>query len=152
MESLHPMFWTSPKRSEARLILSTQRKRCSKKRTTPTEWSQVGRERISHSFVGGVTERVVDLSIYQPTGVIAPPLGPALKQAIPRDASTTLSLGEHAKLFRPIPTPQLVEPLACVNLGSREKPVYHTAFWEPLAATAHLWLLFRPPTIGVVYH
>jgi hypothetical protein len=61
--------------SGTRLILSTQRKRCSN-RATPSEWTQVGRERISHSFVGGVTERVVDLSIYQPTGAVALHLGP----------------------------------------------------------------------------
>jgi hypothetical protein len=43
-------------RANARLILSTAQKRS---RLTVTRWSQVGRERISHQFVGGVTESMV---------------------------------------------------------------------------------------------
>jgi hypothetical protein len=50
----------------ARLVLSTVRTR--RARTTNSSWNQVGRERISHKFVGGVTDGLMDLSIYRPIG------------------------------------------------------------------------------------
>ena len=67
-------------RSGARLILSTERCR---KRPSGLGWMQVCRGRISHQFVGSVTERVVDLSVFRPLG--SPLLSPglALVQEVP---------------------------------------------------------------------
>jgi hypothetical protein len=128
------------KSAGARLVMSTVRKR----RTigfSATSWNQVGRERISHQFVGGITDRVVDLSIYQPPGATALCLGPPLAREVPRDASTVLSLKEHATMFRPIPSPDVVEPLACVNLGSLQKPIYHGRGLLPGKLDRHTWVL-----------
>jgi hypothetical protein len=62
--------------SNARLILTTQRRRAN--RAGSKGWQLVGRERISHHFVGGITERIVDLSIYQPPGATSLTLGPPI--------------------------------------------------------------------------
>jgi hypothetical protein len=125
-------------RANARLILSTAQKRS---RLTVTRWTQVSRERISHQFVGGVTESMVDLSIYQPPGALPLALGPPLTPEIPRDASTVLSLKEHSSMFRPIPSPDVVEPLTCVNLGTTEKPIYHGRGLLPGRLNRHTWVL-----------
>jgi hypothetical protein len=52
-------------KSKAQLILSTEWKPWSK-RASARSWKQVGRKQICHPFVGGITEHMVDLSIYQP--------------------------------------------------------------------------------------
>jgi hypothetical protein len=110
--------------SGTRLLLSTARKR-SQGGTTNSGWLLAARERISHQFVGGITERVGDFTVYRPPGV--PPLvvGPPLTQEVPRDASTVLSLTKHAKLFCTHLALEVIEPLPCVKLGSVDKPVYH---------------------------
>ena len=125
-------------RSGARLILSTERRR---KMISGMGWKQSCRERISHKFVGGVTERVVDLSVFQPLG--SPELRPSseLVQEVPRDASTVLSLKEYCKYFRPIPANEVVEPLTCVNLGTSERPYYHGRGLLPKTLTRDTWIL-----------
>jgi len=125
-------------RSGARLILSTERRR---KMPSGMGWKQSCRERISHKFVGGVTERVVDLSVFQPLG--SPVLHPSseLVQEVPRDASTVLSLKEYCKYFRPIPANEVVEPLTCVNLGTSERPYYHGRGLLPATLTRDTWVL-----------
>jgi hypothetical protein len=128
------------KAAGARLVMSTVRKRRSISASI-SNWKQVGRERISHQFVGGITERVVYLSIYQPPGAAPLTLASPLAQEVPRDASTVLSLMEHAKMFRPIPTPEVFEPLACVNLGTKEKPIYHGRGLLPATLDRHTWVL-----------
>ena len=122
----------------ARLILSTIRRR---QALSGLGWTQVCRERVSHQFVGGVTERVVDLSVFQPSGspILSP--GAPLVQEVPRDASTTLSLKEHSKFFRPVPAPEVVEPLTCVNLGAADQPCYHGRGLLPKALTRNTWVL-----------
>jgi hypothetical protein len=127
-------------RSGARLVLSTVRK-CSSKGVSRTGWTQVERERISHSFVGGITERVVDFCISRPAEAASLALGPPLAQEVPRDASTVLSLMEHAKYIRPMPSPDVVEPLACLNLGSVERPIYHGRGLLPQDLTRDTWVL-----------
>jgi hypothetical protein len=127
-------------KSGARLILSTVRRRRAKG-VSGKGWIQVCRERISHQFVGGVTEREVDLSVFRPSGSGTLNLGPALVQEVPRDASTVLSLKEHAKYFRPIPTPEVVEPLVCLNLGTPERPIYHGRGLLPGVLTRDAWVL-----------
>jgi hypothetical protein len=121
------------------LILTTQRRRAN--RMGSTGWQQVGRERISHQFVGGTTERIVDLSIYQPPGATPLTLAPPIQQEVPRDASTILSLKEHAKFFRPIPSPATIEPLTCRNLGTDEKPIYHGRRLLPAILSRNTWVL-----------
>jgi hypothetical protein len=91
--------------------------------------------------LGGVTESIVDLSIYQPPGALPLALGPPLAPEIPRDASTVLSLKEHSSMFRPIPSPDVVEPLNCINLGTTEKPIYHGRGLLPGRLNRHTWVL-----------
>jgi hypothetical protein len=83
-------------RSEARLLLSTARRRSRTKNGPTPDWKLVNRERISHQLVGGITEKIVDLCIYQPSAAVPIIPGPQLAQEVPRDASTVLSLKEHA--------------------------------------------------------
>jgi hypothetical protein len=68
-------------KASARLTLSTVRKQ--RGTASTASWIQVGRERISHKFVGGVTERVVDLWIHQLQGASPMLLGPPLAQEVP---------------------------------------------------------------------
>jgi hypothetical protein len=56
-------------------------------------------------------------------------------------ASTVLSLMEHAKLFRPIPSPELVEPLTCINSGTLDKPIYHGRGLLRTVLDRHMWVL-----------
>jgi hypothetical protein len=128
-------------RSGARLVLSTTRTRSRRKQPEGTGWKQVARERISHQFVGGITEKIVDLTIHQPSTASTIQAGDALPQAVPRDASTVLSLAEHAKFFRPAPTPEIVDPLRCINLGSEAKPIYHGRGLLPAALDRNTWVL-----------
>jgi hypothetical protein len=128
-------------KSEARLMLSTTRKRSRAKNDLPSSWKLTTRDRISHKLVGGVTEKIADLSIYQPSDATAIDPGPALVQEVPRDASTVLSLKEHAQFFRPIPTPEVIEPLRCVNLGTTEKPIYHGRGLLPATLSRNTWVL-----------
>ena len=125
-------------RSGARLILSTKRRR---KMPSGLGWMQVCRERISHQFVGGVTERVVDLSVFRSLGAPLLRVGPALVKEVLRGASTVLSLKEYCKYFRPIPTNKVVEPLSCVNLGTADRPYYHGRGLLPKALTRDTWLV-----------
>ena len=114
------------RQSGARLVMSTVRKRSSKGVLGNTGWSQVYRECISHQYVGGITTGLlVDLSVFQPLDSASLFLGHALVREVSRDASTVLSLKEHAQYFWAIPSPEVVEPLTCVNLGSTKRPIYH---------------------------
>jgi hypothetical protein len=125
-------------RSGARLVLSTSRTRSRPGKGT---WCQVGRDRISHHSVGGITAAIADLTAYQPWWAPALTLGPPLQPEVPRDASTVLSLAEHAKFFRPVPSPEVIQPLRCVNLGSTEKPIYHGRGLLPAVLTRDTWVL-----------
>jgi hypothetical protein len=103
----------------------------------------VSRERISHPSVGGITERVGDLSVHQPVDATTLKVGTPLLPALPRDASTVLSLTEHAKFFRPKPEPEVIDPLRCVNLGSSDKPIYHGRGLLPAVLSHDTWV-FTP--------
>jgi hypothetical protein len=128
-------------RSESRIVLSTTRRRSNSNRCSTSGWKQVHRERISHQQRGGVTAKIVDLTIHQPRESRDIEPGPPLVQEVPRDASTVLSLKEHCNFFRPIPTPEVIDPLRCVNLGSDEKPIYHGRGLLPASLTRDTWVL-----------
>jgi hypothetical protein len=126
-------------RSHAKLVLSTTRKRSHS--LSNTGWKLVSRERISHPSVGGITERVGDFSVHQPVGANTLMVGTSLSLAVPRDASTVLSLTKHAKFFRPKPKLEVIDPLRCVNLGSSDKPIYHGRGLLPAALSHDTWVL-----------
>jgi hypothetical protein len=68
-------------------------------------------------------------------------VGTPLPSAVPRDASTVLSLTEHAKFFRPKPELKVIDPLRCVNLGSSDKPIYHGRGLLPAVLSHDTWVL-----------
>jgi hypothetical protein len=124
--------------SRVKLVLSTGRKRTNSSRFG---WQLVSRERISHQYVGGISDKTVDFTVYQPVGATLLDSGSPLPREVPRDASTVLSLKAHAKFFRPRPTLEVVDPLRCVNLGSVEKPIYHGRGLLPAALSRITWVL-----------
>jgi hypothetical protein len=126
-------------RSGARMLLSTARTRS--RGVSTGGWWQVTRERISHSLVGGITTRVVDFTVHQPTDAATLVTRGAIPAAVPRDASTVLSLAQHAKIFRPAPTLEVIDPLRCVNLASNDKPIYHGRGLLPSRLTRDTWVL-----------
>lgn len=66
-------------------------------------------------------------------------LGMECKKAEAADASKYIA--DLKKLLQPIPTPEVVEPLRCVNSGSLQKSIYHGQDLLPAVLSHDMWML-----------
>ena len=78
---------------------------------------------VWHNRVGGVT--VGTVSLYKHSRTMMPQGTVRSPEAVARDATTVLSHSTFGHHFRPKLAKVLVQPLMCVNLGSKNNPYYH---------------------------
>ena len=115
-------------------IVSTQRSR-----GTFQGWNEVHLV-VQHTSVGGVTIRE-PLVLRHTKGHVSGLPGPPA-QALLRDASTVLSQALFARHFQAPPSPLLLNPLSCVNLGSPSNAIYHGYGWLPSGLDRRVRVLY----------
>jgi hypothetical protein len=106
-------------RQGIRLIVATE-----SRRKLPTGWAET-RIAIDHAAVGGVTEKMQRIFIYERASIDLPRLDPAV--CVPRDASTILFEKTYASAQRKAPENARVVPLRAEVIGqdSKGRDIYH---------------------------